>query len=110
MSLDVSLRKVVTEERAVFSWDGMTHNMAPMAHWAGIRQACWEPDTLGITVAGDLIPLLEAGLKKLESEPEEAKKFEPSNKWGDYGGFVEFVRDYLAACREYPDATIKVDR
>jgi hypothetical protein len=30
--------------------------------------------------------------------------------WGDYGGLVRFVSDYLQACKSYPEATIRVSR
>lgn len=107
---NVSLSKVVTEKRSVFSWDGMTHNMTEMAKWAGVLEACWMPEEIEGVTAAKLIPFLEAGLHKLKTQPEEAKKFNPPNGWGDYEGFVEFVEKYLAACREHPDATIKVSR
>ena len=34
----------------------------------------------------------------------------PENGWGDYGGLVAFVAEYLAACEQYPDADIFVSR
>lgn len=110
MSLSVTLRAKVTEEREVYARDGMTHNMVPMAEWAGIYVAIWRPEEIGIAFAGGLAPLLEAGLYRLEYHSEEARKLNPSNGWGDYEGFVKFVRGYLEACRRHPGATVEVSR
>lgn len=33
-----------------------------------------------------------------------------SNGWGDYDGLVSFVRHYLAACRQWPEAMVEVSR
>lgn len=60
--------------------------------------------------ARDLIAPLATGLALLESDPERFKAFNPANRWGDYSGLVRFVRDYLAACKEYPDAMVEVSR
>jgi len=38
------------------------------------------------------------------------KKHNPKNGWGDYEGLVRFVKEYLKACIDYPDAEIKVSR
>lgn len=66
--------------------------------------------TLPTPHARDLIAPLTAGLVLLESDPERFKTFNPANRWGDYHGLVRFVRDYLAACKEYPDAKVEVSR
>lgn len=58
--------------------------------------------------ARDLIAPLTAGLALLESDPERFKTFNPANGWGNYDGLVRFVRDYLVACKEYPEATVEV--
>jgi hypothetical protein len=36
--------------------------------------------------------------------------YEHGNGWGDYDGFITFVRDYLEACEQYPDANVRVSR
>lgn len=109
MSLDVSLRATVTEEREVYAHSGMTHNMVKMAEWAGVYLACWYPEEIDVRIAADLVPLLKAGLYRLENKSEEAMRFNPSNGWGNYEGFVEFLREYLAACIKYPGAKIEVN-
>lgn len=107
MSLDVYLEAV--RPTTVFEYN-ITHNLGAMASEAGIYKHLWRPEELGITKAQELIAPLSEGLELLKREPERFKKFNPENGWGDYDGLVNFVTDYLAACRENPTATVKVWR
>lgn len=88
----------------------ITHNLGTMAGAAGIYKALWRPDENGITHAGQLVPLLEAGLTILRAEPDRFRALNPANGWGDYDGLLDFVEDYLSACRAHPDATVSVSR
>lgn len=88
----------------------ITHNLGRMAEAAGIYQHLWRPDEIEITHAKQLIEPLQEGLTRLKVDPEEFKKHNPKNGWGDYSGLVEFVDKYLEACRQYPEATIQVSR
>ncbi len=88
----------------------ITHNMGRMAGEAGIYQHLWRPEELSITKADELIDPLSKGLALLESDPAWFKAFNPENGWGSYKGLVEFVREYVDACREYPEATIRISR
>lgn len=107
MSLDVYLK--VTKPTVVYDAN-ITHNLADMAAVANIYEALWRPEEIGVARAWQLIPLLQAGLETLEGDPERFKKFAPSNGWGSYDGLVQFVRSYLAACRENPGAEVGVSR
>ena len=107
MSLDVYLKAV--RETEVFS-SNITHNLGKMAEAAGIYQHLWRPEEIGVTTAGQLIEPLAEGLAKLEADPDKYRQFDAPNGWGRYGNLVEFVREYLAACRESPDATVDVWR
>lgn len=107
MSLDVYLKVVRPTE---VYWANVTHNLNTMAKEAGIYEALWRPDEINITQAGQLIPLLEEGLKKLMEDPEKYKKLNPENGWGSYNGLVKFVTGYLEACKENPDAMVEVSR
>jgi hypothetical protein len=91
-------------------WANITHNLNKMADAAGIYEHLWRPEEIGITKAGELIPPLTEGLDKLKSNPDHYKTFNPSNGWGDYDGFVNWVERYLKACKENPDGTINVSR
>lgn len=88
----------------------ITHNLTEMARAAGLYAALWEPEAMLYYNAEDIIDVLEEGLKKLESDPERYSAYNAPNGWGTYEHFVPFVRDYLEACRKYPEAKIVVDR
>lgn len=107
MSLDVSLE--VTKPTEVYSRN-ITHNLGAMAKKAEIYYAMWRPEEIGVTTAAQLIPLLEKGLRLLLAHPDEFTPLNPENGWGDYEGLVNFACSYLAACRENPDATVRVSR
>ncbi len=123
MSLDVSLTGK-TEEQNCWECNGtgirkvtqdfysanITHNLNTMAREAGIYEALWRPDEIGIEKAAKLIPLLLEGLARLKSDPEHFKKFNPENGWGSYEGLCNFTREYLNACRDNPEASIYISR
>lgn len=122
MSLDVYLTadRMVTcphcqQDHAVSTGEevfsaNITHNLNKMADAAGIYQACWRPEEVGIAKAGELIPLLENGIKQLRERPEYFQQYDSANGWGLYVHFLPWLENYLAACKEYPDATIRVRR
>lgn len=107
MSLDVYLTQPMPTE---VYWRNITHNLNRMAKEAGIYKHLWRPDEIGVTKAAQLIGPLADGLALLTSDPERFKVFNPPNKWGDYEGLVEFVKEYLAACIANPDADVQVSR
>lgn len=98
------------EDREEFFESNITHNLIKMAREAGVYEACWRPDENGMTKAGQLIDPLKQGIERLKAEPERFRQFNPSNGWGDYDGFVEWLEAYLAACVEYPDADVRASR
>lgn len=120
MSLDVSLNrkkwtsydegKTWTEESERIYSANITHNLGNMADEAGIYYALWRPEEIGKTKAGEIVELLEKGLADLKARPEHFETFNAPNGWGTYKHFVPFVEKYLAACKEYPEATIEADR
>jgi len=127
MSLDVSLvgpKQIVSctcrecsnehtrEDRDEYYSSNITHNLGQMAQEAGIYEALWRPEEMNppARFARDISDILSRGLKDLESRPEHFKQFNASNGWGTYKHFVPFVREYLNACLEFPDAEISVSR
>jgi hypothetical protein len=107
MSLDVYLER----PGMIRLFDhNITHNLTDMAKLAGLYEALWRPEEIGITYAHQLIGPLEAGLLRLKSNPGKFTPLNPSNGWGSYDGLVKFVESYLEACRENPDATVRVSR
>ena len=88
----------------------VTHNLGKMAKAAGLYEALWKPDEIGITTAWQLVPLLELGLAQLRAEPDRYRLFNPHNGWGNYEQLVAFTEEYLSACREWPDAVVEAWR
>lgn len=88
----------------------ITHNLGTMAKEAGIYYACWRPEEIGAKKASDIIELLEQGYKKLKENPEHYKKFNSPNGWGMYKHFLPWVKEYLEACKKYPNAEIHISR
>jgi len=88
----------------------ITHNLNKMAAEAGIYKHLWRPDEVDIKKAEELIEPLTQGLIALGNEPGRYKALNPPNGWGTYEGLVEFVANYLAACKRYPEAVVRVWR
>ncbi len=107
VSLDVYLS--VVKQVTVFELN-ITHNLGRMADIFGLYQALWCPEELEIKKAHDLIPSLAMGLAKLIAEPDKARELNPENGWGSYEGLVTFVKSYLSACIENPDADVSVSK
>jgi hypothetical protein len=119
MSLDVTLtiKKFVTYDMVTFTEEeeelysgNITHNLNKMAEAVGLYQYLWRPDEIGVTKASQLIEPLTIGLKKLREDQLYLETLNPSNGWGSYHGLVEFVRLYLDACKEFPNAEVTADR
>ncbi len=107
MSLDIYLMELQLTE--VFNVN-ITHNLARMAKEAGIYKHLWRPEELGIIQASQLVEPLKAGLELMERDPKRFKKFNPSNGWGTYGGFITCIKHYIKKCGEFPNAKIEVSR
>jgi hypothetical protein len=107
VSLDVDLMELRYE--SVFARN-VTHNLSTMADAAGIYEALWRPEEVGITHASQLIEPLAAGLRRLGEDPDKFKAMNPSNGWGSYEVLRDFVADYLKACICTPGALVKVSR
>lgn len=97
------------DEPTLFSAN-ITHNLTRMAGEAGIYQHLWRPEELKITRAGDLVEPLERGLAIMKADPARFEKLNPPNGWGSYRDFVPWIEEYLAACREHPEARVSVSR
>jgi len=88
----------------------ITHNLAAMAEKAGIYKVLWHPDEFGFTHAEQIIMALRLGIAKLVANPDKYKAFNAPNGWGTYDHFVSFVKEYLQACINSPNAEIRVSR
>jgi hypothetical protein len=125
MSLDVYLQGETTDvpctcrhcghdhtrkETEEFFSANITHNLGRMAREAGIYEALWRPDEIGITKASQLIEPLRAGIAMMRAEPGRFRPLSASNGWGTYEQFIPWVEKYLAACEDYPGASVHVSR
>lgn len=110
MSLDVSLYIQRDGDRVVVFESNITHNLAPMAGLAGCYNVVWRPDENAITTASQLIRPIQDGIRFMEDNKRECENLNPSNGWGDYKGLLRFLREYLDACIEYPEAEVGVSR
>lgn len=106
---NANVEENVFETERVFDAN-ITHNLNEMAKAAGIYEACWKPEEIGVTKASDIIPILERGFKDMKARPEYYKQFDSPNGWGLYIHFLRWVRSYLNACKKYPNAIIEVSR
>jgi len=106
MSLDVTL--TATRKVEVFT-QNITHNLGRMAQEAGIYQALWHPEELGITHAAEMVGPLKAGLELMKADPKRFEALNPGNNWGSYEVFVPWIEDYLEACIRNPDAEVSTD-
>lgn len=93
-------------------WRNITNNLNEMADAAGLYKPLWRPEEMEPPVekAAALVPFLEAGIQRLKADPEKFKTFNPKNGWGSYEGLIDFCQAYLIACRENPDAAVRVSR
>jgi len=107
MGLSVYLN--VIKPVAIYS-NNITHNLAMMADEAGIYEALWRPDEVGITKASQLIEPLTKGLNALLKNSARFKEYNSPNGWGTYEGLVDFVRGYLDACIANPDSDVEAER
>jgi hypothetical protein len=115
MSLHVSLLETKPTEVYV---NNITHNCGKMAgavelsNGKTLYDILWRPDECEppLSFAKDITESLEEGLRILRSDPEKFKQYNPENGWGSYDGLCNFVREYLIACLENPEANVQVCR
>lgn len=108
MSLDFYLHYEIDGNTITVFDRNITHNLGAMASEAGIYKALWRPLENGYEYAKDITPILEEGLEKMKDNPDHYEKFNAENGWGLYEHFVPFVEEVLKACKQYPNAKIKI--
>lgn len=91
-------------------WANITHNLNTMADAGGFYKAVWRPDEEGITKASQLIDVLHNAVKDMEARPEFFEQYNSPNGWGLYENFLPWLKRYLNACIEYPEASVRVSR
>ncbi len=82
---------------------GMTYNVSPMYHKAGLSIRDMEGKT-----GADMKPLLVQTLKHMQENEAEYLPLNPANGWGDYNSAMEFIKELLAMAEQAPNATYTV--
>ena len=92
------------EEKIIADVGNYPHNVSPMYHKA-----------MGITLSnlknmncGDVILILEKGIKAMKENREECEKLNPKIGYGNYEGALDFLCRILEACKENPLCKILV--
>ena len=106
----MGLSIILYENDDILYHGNITHNLGLMANKANIYTLVWRPEEIGIQKAKDIIQPLYEGLIDLQIRPNYYSKFNANNGWGMYKDFVIFVKDYLRACRSYPETDIFISR
>ena len=113
MSLDVDL--MVTQPTSVYSGN-ITHNLGKMAAAVDVGEGrtlyeiLWRPDEHGYVYAREIVECLHTGWRVLIADPDHFNQFNPENGWGHYQGLVKFVHQYYNACKDNPDAELRISR
>lgn len=125
MGLDVSLMaKPIPEDYYDWDWDArsdfmrenklytryVTHNLGKMAQELGIYEYLWRPDEIGVVQAKQLIKPLGVAIDNIRDRKAHYRTFNPPNGFGTMEGFIDFMIDYLKACRTYPNAFVDACR
>jgi len=104
MSLDFYLERV----QPTTVYDGnYTHNATPMWKLAGVYDALYMSE--GKT-ASEVMGELTEGYIKIMKNPDAFKRLNPSNGWGSYDTVIVFLKEVIDACREFPDAIIRISK
>lgn len=93
----------------------VTHGLAGMAAAAGIYEILWHPERLhsdkkepGVVTARELIKPLDVGLVRL-CKDDSLNRFSPLPRRGNRRVLIHFAREYLHACRDWPDAKVTAE-
>lgn len=105
----------------------ITHNMNEMADHIPVSyqveeetyentlyQLVWRPEEVGIgnvcNNTDTVAEALQTGLAYMITHREKLLHYNPSNGWGDYYGFLEWLIAYWKACLDNPGCEIEVSR
>jgi hypothetical protein len=79
-------------------------------NYGTLYQLLWRPEELNIQYAYQLVQPLREANDLLLAKPGHFAQWNPSNGWGNYQNLCDFVREYLRACLEYPEAGVHACR
>jgi len=109
MSYDVSFKaKLEGMDKWVYvgaKWINYTSNVSTL-----IKEVCGSyPSYWNGKRCADIYPVLKRGADLLTQCPQMYRQFEPANGWGSVEGTLEFLKNIISVCLEYPLAVIEVD-
>lgn len=109
MSLDFTIyeRGNITGNYYELFSGNSTHNVSEMWKLAGIYDELYNSSGKN---PKDIVEQLNNGFEYMRREPDEFKKLNPSNKWGDYKTAIEFLTKVVMACYKYPGAEISISK
>ena len=104
----------------------ITHNMAEMARhipciynignqvWSSnLYLICWRPDEVsdcGICNTNIILDALRSGIYHMILMRKELLQYNPTNLWGSYDSFLNWLIAYSNACEDNPFCEIEVER
>jgi hypothetical protein len=56
----------------------------------------------------EVVPILSAAIDTMTIDPKVYKALEPENGWGDYEGWLRYLRTVRDACQDHPLCTLHV--
>lgn len=101
MSLDIWLN---TGDGTEAASKNITHNLSEMWREAGVYSALYDSEGKS---AKDVLPTLEAGLKKMLAEPKRFEEYNSPNGWGLYKYAVPWLIELIAEFKKYPEGIIE---
>lgn len=111
MSLDFYLyeteKDFLDDNAEEIFWANITHNLGPMWNEAGVYAALYETNG---QQAKMIQATLEKGLVKMVLDRPRFEKHNSPNGWGLYKNALPFLQEVHEACKENPEAFIRISR
>ena len=109
MSYDVSFKaKLEGVDQWVYvgaAWISHSSNTGAM-----IKEVCGSyPSQWYGKKCADMVPILEAAVNELRTNPDKYKQYEAGNGWGTVETTAGFLNNILKNCKAYPTAVLIVD-
>lgn len=86
----------------------ITYNLSPM--WSVIFPNDKHMVDIDGMTGRNSVPRLTVALQRLMDSPDEFIPLNPSNGWGSYEGFKQYIRTLLALAHRYPNYVWESDR
>jgi len=106
MSYDVSFRRMVEnmEGELYLNEDfNMTSNVGPM-----YRAALLDIGKLDKWSTKDVATVVIPAYEYMVAHPDEMRKLEPENGWGDYESALKFLKEIIVTCLDHPECFVEV--